>query len=369
MTEELKAETKGHDQNWEKEYLQLRPRLEDFARRIKSLIGDLLQKIPDLKVHTVESRVKTPGSLADKVSRPGKAYSDPLREVSDLVGLRIVAYYADDVTKITEMIRAEFSVIDGESQDTSKRLAPDQFGYLSVHHVVNLSNSRGGLAEWSDFKNVKMEIQVRTVLQHAWAAISHALQYKQDADVPDELKRRLYRLAGLLEIADEQFISLRDGHAALVETIVNQFDMGVAEVPVNTVSAREFVERSGELGQVCELATLHGYSVDVDEAYHLERALANIVILAREADLNRVEDLQASLEAALPLSETFLAEIKEDGPWHVSPSFLLLLLLVLAHVDKVPEGFLVEIFGWNEDIAERVTASAKQLSPRRGSSE
>jgi putative GTP pyrophosphokinase len=93
-------------------------------------------------------------------------------------------------------------------------LEEDRLGYQSVHFIVKLSETRINLPEYKQYKNLMCEIQVRTVMQHAWAEIEHDIQYKSSITIPADLRRRFITLAGLLEVADHEFQTIQDLDAA-----------------------------------------------------------------------------------------------------------------------------------------------------------
>jgi ppGpp synthetase/RelA/SpoT-type nucleotidyltranferase len=97
------------------------------------------------------------------------------------------------------MIEEEFTIDKDNSLDKRKELRSNEFGYLSVHYVVSLSPARAALGEYKNYASLRAEIQVRTVLQHAWAAVDHRLRYKSETDAPEHLRRRLFLLSGLLK--------------------------------------------------------------------------------------------------------------------------------------------------------------------------
>lgn len=152
-----------------------------------------------VKVHTVSHRVKTESSVRSKLSRPDKIYSE-LPEITDLIGLRVVTYFEDAVEDVARLVEENFSVDFARSVDKRVTLDPSTFGYRSLHYVCHASPESADLP---------FEIQIRTVLQHAWAEIEHDLGYKFPEAVPNSIKRRFSRVAGLLEIADAEFTELR----------------------------------------------------------------------------------------------------------------------------------------------------------------
>jgi ppGpp synthetase/RelA/SpoT-type nucleotidyltranferase len=183
----------------------------DFSDRVESMITTLIRDA-GIRVDSIRSRTKTVESLREKLRRKSYAH---LEDVPDLVGLRVIAYDREGADRVVELIRDEFDVDDEESGDTAETLGPTEFGYSSVHLVIRLSEGRRQLPEWSQVKALRAEVQVRTVLQHAWASISHALQYKHEDEVPRALRRRLARVSALLELADQEFAALNREHNEL----------------------------------------------------------------------------------------------------------------------------------------------------------
>ena len=113
-----------------------------------------------------------------------------------------------DVDKVANLIENEF-VIDRENSIDKRKLKADQFGYRSLHYVVQCNENRTKLIEYKRFKEIKFEIQIRSILQHAWAEIEHDLGYKGVTSIPEAHKRSFNRVAALLESADLEFDRLK----------------------------------------------------------------------------------------------------------------------------------------------------------------
>lgn len=177
-----------------------------------------------LNIHHITGRVKKPASLADKLRRKPGRYRQ-LADVTDLVGLRVITYFESDVAAVSHLLEEHFSVDWGNSVDKSKMHDPDRFGYMGVHYVLRVGQDQPGLEA---FHGAEFEVQIRSILQHAWAEIEHDLGYKNREAVPREVQRRFYRLAGLLEMADEEFMALdrlsRDYAATLPERVQREPD-------------------------------------------------------------------------------------------------------------------------------------------------
>lgn len=181
---------------------------EAFGKRLQGLLGSILQD-EGIGIHSITYRVKDPTQLEEKLTRPGKHY-ERLADVTDLLGLRIITYFADDVDRVVKVVDREVEIDAERSVDKRPLNDPDRFGYASVHRICKLPEVRTQLAEYRAFADLRCEIQIRSILQHAWAEIEHDLGYKAANGIPVHLRRRFSMLAGLLELADDQFMRLRD---------------------------------------------------------------------------------------------------------------------------------------------------------------
>jgi ppGpp synthetase/RelA/SpoT-type nucleotidyltranferase len=182
------------------------PHYEAFADRVEHLIRTLLD-FYGVRFHTLTTRVKDVKSLQGKLLRPGKRYEN-LRQVTDLVGVRIITHYVHEVDVIGSVIEREFSIDPANSVDKRQLEEHDRFGYASLHKVCGLSDSRLALPEYMHFRGLVCEIQIRTILQHAWAEIEHDLGYKSTIAIPRYYRRGFARLSALLEMADIEFYRL-----------------------------------------------------------------------------------------------------------------------------------------------------------------
>jgi putative GTP pyrophosphokinase len=182
------------------EYDRVWPALCARGEALQRELHALLAAEPSVKIHSVAWRPKSRDSLARKLARPDRSYSD-LWSLTDLVGVRVITYFADAVDRVGELVEARWPVEFGHSIDKRHR-ETSEFGYRSLHYVCRFG---GALPE-----NACFEVQVRTMLEHAWAEIEHDLGYKATEAIPVGVRRRLSRLAGLLELADEEFGAIRD---------------------------------------------------------------------------------------------------------------------------------------------------------------
>lgn len=175
-----------------------------LADNITATLSSLL-KTKGTAFFSVSSRVKTLESILEKFDR--KHYGS-FEDLTDLVGVRIVVYLESDVAKVCSLIEGAFQVHPDLGVNKSEELAVDQIGYRSVHYICDLGSKRVVLDELAQYRGIKFEVQVRTVLQHAWAEIEHDRSYKFPGDLPPNLRRRLNLLAGTLELVDREFSTL-----------------------------------------------------------------------------------------------------------------------------------------------------------------
>lgn len=190
-----------------KEYDKEKRVYERFAKDVENLLVKFLEN-QNITYNATTYRLKSKESLSNKIDIKNDKY-ETLSEITDVAGIRVISYYADDVDKIAEIVEKEFEVDEENSIDKRKALEPDRFGYCSVHYVVKMKKERLRLQEYKAYQNLKCEIQIRSVLQHAWAEIEHDLGYKSEITIPRDERRNFSRLAGLLELADKEFQEIR----------------------------------------------------------------------------------------------------------------------------------------------------------------
>jgi len=197
----------------------------------------------DLKIHQVESRVKSISSVIGKVA--SKNYQDPIEDMTDIVGVRVVVLFNTNLNDIDDIIYKYFDVI---SKDDKASNVDSALGYRSVHYVCIISSKNSG-PRYDKILGIKFEIQVRTICMHAWAAVSHYLDYKGDWDVPKELKGSLRALSGLFHVADSQFEQFFSAREQYHDRIVNLESVtSKDEIDLESVSSyleKKFPQRMG----------------------------------------------------------------------------------------------------------------------------
>ncbi len=184
-----------------------------------------------LHLASIEYRVKTEYSLAEKLERKGNKYGS-LADITDIIGLRVITFYTDDVDKVASAIEKLFEIDWDNSVDKRKLLQIDSFGYLSRHYICSLK----------DYPH-KFEIQLRTVLQHAWANMDHDTGYKSGVEIPQRYLRSMNRLAGMLELIDDEFSRMRSEITDYRRSIRNLVSSGkLDEVPLDGDTFKSYLD-------------------------------------------------------------------------------------------------------------------------------
>jgi ppGpp synthetase/RelA/SpoT-type nucleotidyltranferase len=185
-----------------KEYSKRKDKYERLKNEVIYIIKEELEAA-NIPYHMLEGRVKPLDSLLAKAQRQttGQNITD-IDEIVDICGVRVICLFLSDVEKIGKIIEEKFSI---ESKDDKVLSKPqEEFGYLSVHYIGKLPSSFCG-TRYDEIKNLRFEIQLRTIAMHVWSTISHYLDYKSPHSVPSHLRKDFYSLSALFYLADSHF--------------------------------------------------------------------------------------------------------------------------------------------------------------------
>lgn len=189
-----------------RQFVGLQPTYELLCELLEQALLDLVADMPGRPVVSV--RCKTLSSLAGKFHRNQQKYSRPFEQITDLAGGRILAMTEGELAEVCRRIEnsGAFIIDVRNSLDALERLKPMEFGYRGRHFVMEFSGERINGRPVSDaFLGKRFEVQVKTILQHAWAEVEHDRAYKARSQVPPAIRRELGRVAALLERADQSF--------------------------------------------------------------------------------------------------------------------------------------------------------------------
>jgi ppGpp synthetase/RelA/SpoT-type nucleotidyltranferase len=240
-----------------KEYYQTNlETLKQTEKKLRELIESVLS---DIDRPPVTSRIKDRDEsirkfelkYRERFESEAKAY-EIKENITDLVGMRVTCYYQSDVPRVEELLRQNFDLVGRTDKAALMEAEADTFGYKGLHLDLCLNSDRRELPEWRFVKKAQLksiEVQVRTIVQHAWSELDHKIAYKRS--IPKPLKRRILALAALFELADREFEAAKSEANRLAEQaqrIENKKKQSAEEVkmPLDAFHAQAILRKNFE---------------------------------------------------------------------------------------------------------------------------
>ena len=270
-----------------------------FAERLAGLLRHLVDAA-EIKIHSVTYRVKERESFAQKLTAGERLYTS-IEDITDISGVRVITYFPDDVDQVSDLVAQEFEVDEEKSVDKRTLIDPERFGYMSVHYVVKFSPARLALPEYTAFRDLSAEVQVRSILQHAWAEIEHDLGYKSKQAVPTHIRRDFARVSAFLETADRDFSTIRDALSDYSVRVEQRVAAAENDIELDQASLNAFLGAKGALK--ADTAVVHALGVKLDR-----RMKANTEVVLRMLNYFRVSTIGE-------LSEVLASSIDELAPF------------------------------------------------------
>ena len=231
------------------------------------------------------ARAKTVESVYEKAKKQIKKgeeyvlkYSDPKTQIMDFAGVRLVVYLPSEVQVVEKAVKCLFgdNIRNEDSENKVNRLGEDKVGYLSVHYVVVLNPTE---REYLRLNGLKCEIQIRTVLQDAWAQIFHDRVYKNSAvtDKESNLSRTVNLLSGTLELIDNHINQIvihldnKNGNlsAKSYQELLNENISETALIKYCSLLLQGKVEKFYSYNQIFELLMAFGINTIRELDYHV----------------------------------------------------------------------------------------------------
>jgi ppGpp synthetase/RelA/SpoT-type nucleotidyltranferase len=189
-------------EKWEKDEPKYKELGEHVAAFIKHEIS-ILEIFPEITFRTKELL-----SIIKKIKKKQREKLYDYDSLKDKLGVRIICMFSEDMDKIDHFIQDHFTIVNAEYK--KQKLDFNTLDYISNHYDAKIKPANKAFKSLKKHKDLVFEIQVRTLNQHAWSNAAHTLSYKQEAGIPDTLKRKVYRLLSLYEIADDEFSSVNN---------------------------------------------------------------------------------------------------------------------------------------------------------------
>jgi len=292
------------------------PLIEEAKNTYISAINTLIERSDFGEVTKIEGRVKNKDECIKKFQRKyqGKleAEEQPYRikdYISDLIGIRIVCLYEDQILVVSEVLKSHFKIIDVTDKIAAVESTEDLFGYKGLHMDLVPSEEEAPLWKYRQFP---FEVQIRSMIQDAWSVLDHKIKYKKS--IPNNLKRRINVLSALFELADREFKEIRNATMELLQQ---------ATVDPISDSLPDSSDASGEISLTTSGKTVNAFNFlrvaghffkDFEfEDYKVDHFVQDI--LKQDSDFKRA-DLHKSLVENLKMvrdyRDQFLAENPEN---------------------------------------------------------
>lgn len=231
-----------------------------YQRLVDRIVAALRREFRDPGIQIYGRPKKVDSILKKLILKPDKTYES----MTDKAGVRVVVRFTDKLDVVGGFIERRFP--EHKKDDKRCSMKTDQVGYQAIHYDVRLDDD-----DDPELAGLWAEVQVRTMAQHLWSEMSHGLAYKPGLEVPDPVLRWLLRLSALIEVADDEFLRVRDALHGMpdydtykvLELLETQFYKFAAadydkELSVNTINAFNhlygadgLVGRSEEFDEFC----------------------------------------------------------------------------------------------------------------------
>ena len=215
--------------------------------------------------------------------------------------------------------------------------------------VVKFTDERCKLVEYQKYQDIRFEIQLRTVLQHAWAEVEHGLGYKSYYEPPMDIKRKLNRLAGTLEILDEEFEAIRY-EITLYNQSMNKVEK-ILKTDINKESLTAFANKSELIQEmVAQVADKYHFTVIQDPAiFSQQRLVAKLNFYGYQYIHELNDDMHQYKKSILAIGEELSQKINYDitSINYYSPilwfSFIPVIKNLLAERDASSENIVDDV--------------------------
>ena len=203
-----------YDSNWKF--------FENAKKTYIHIISSLLNGSDIGEVTKIEGRVKDKEECIKKFHRK---YQNKLEAdehpyeikdyLSDLIGIRIICLYEDQIEVVSEVLKQRFKIIDVTDKISAVESTEDSFGYKGLHMDLALNDQLSPLQKYQQYADYPFEVQIRSLIQDAWSVLDHKIKYKKS--IPNDLKRRINVLSALFELADREFKEIRNATTELIQ--------------------------------------------------------------------------------------------------------------------------------------------------------
>ncbi|TNC16598.1 hypothetical protein FHE66_14565 [Georgenia sp. 311] len=292
-------------QRWLENYLTDYPLYCQAAEKARLEVHEALRGYVH-GVHTVNARAKHPDSVTEKIDR--KKYGRPARQFDDLIGVRVVLLNESSIADTVRRLESMFMVDQARSSNKTASLQLREVGYRSSHVVLKCK----GDAVSDDGRLLRqtfVEVQVRSVLAHAWAEIEHSLRYKAGTGVPAELARRFDAVAGTLELVDREFNSIETDIVQSIHVKSQAYASGNGLE--DELSSLQLLACLATCRPTMKALGPHGLKLEMEDAFRLAKELSGVGVATVEQFLSALSE-GATLQAIRDYATATLSTVDPE---------------------------------------------------------
>jgi ppGpp synthetase/RelA/SpoT-type nucleotidyltranferase len=362
-----------------------------LSKKFSTLLKELMLA-HGVPVHSIIARRKKRKSLVKKLREKSTEYTK-LSDITDIAGVRVITYRAQDVDAVKIIIESEFGIDEENSKDHRIPENYKEFSYTSLHHVAYLKPARSEAFENKSFEGLKVEIQTRSILQHAWAEIEHDSVYKNENKVGPVISRRFARISSLLELADKEFDSIEQQLKQEQELIIRSITEKPETTPLTPLTIETFILNDDITKDLDEALFSYKKSIPQPAIGHLIVGAQKKAVISpdgemylhhlKDMNITSIAEARSALESNANLIRSFGVHWLQEQPipihWHKeapSPAGTCIYLLWLYNYrstkklkrkDGSPASIPIVLGVWDffkseEDLASAIAKTKEDLA-------
>ncbi|MDI9370963.1 MAG: RelA/SpoT domain-containing protein [Synergistota bacterium] len=337
-----------------KKYMQQYSLYREFATRASNLLESLVEQ-DGIQLYSVSGEAKPTENFLQSFDPQADAAPTSLTDIADLCCVKVLVHFPEDVEKVEKVIHQEFLVDMSRSMTSSKLDDPDRFGYPAVYYTLSLNQARASMREWSKYKDLPFSLEVRTVIQEAWAANTPKLMLPTDASTKRRMQRKLFRVGALLEEADEGYYTLwesaRESAMPVTPPVVTVAPTPAAKRVFDRSALRQYFQEHEEIpDKWAEIASEVGFPAFKPDAEYLDTSLSYLWDILRAAEMDSPDEFQRFIDSLEreekgreQIATVYKAFEREAQSWRVDGYSALFLLVLNLKWDVLQNKDLVEL--------------------------
>jgi ppGpp synthetase/RelA/SpoT-type nucleotidyltranferase len=349
--------------DWLAVYDEVRPTYRALVDKLQDLLEELFEA-EDVDYEWTTTWLASRGRFEDSLCRAlrnGEEIEDPFRDLPDFAGVTVIVSALPEIDAVADLVERELDVdhdasVSAEAAETRRedfsRKPP--LGYEGVRYATQITSGRAQLTEWKPYRDLRAQVEVQTVLQHAWEMLDQNLPYYEGSSYPPTARLDLGDLEGLIAAADRQheqvWGSLDEEHKRYQE-LVGRREL---DLELNGESVAAYLDSSDTVAALVEAALAAGFRPTTEPFEPDRTALEQQTLwLFRCAEFRTLAELDAFLANAKDRAREILGDIatisieRDFQPWALRESIVEWLVLVLQRADAE----LVELMRYRDEVA------------------